>query len=81
MTSDWVKLTNFGIQSAVFNIHQLGDFNTDDYGADHQPCGRENAAICYDGNSSRILLFGGWANQWLDDVWQLKVGPTFKFDL
>lgn len=30
---------------------------------------------------SRLVIFGGWANKWLDDVWQINVssivGPPY----
>lgn len=42
---------------------------------------REHAAMCYDPEESRLIVFGGWANKWLDDVWQLNVssivGPPY----
>jgi len=42
---------------------------------------REHTAICYDKEESRLILFGGWANKWLDDVWQINVssivGPPY----
>jgi len=42
---------------------------------------REHSAICYDPEESRLVIFGGWANKWLDDVWQINVssivGPPY----
>ena len=45
------------------------------------PCPREHTAICYDPEESRMVIFGGWSNKWLDDVWQVNVssivGPPY----
>ncbi|CAD7974700.1 unnamed protein product [Amoebophrya sp. A25] len=42
---------------------------------------REHTAICYDKEESRLIFFGGWANKWLDDCWQINVssivGPPY----
>jgi len=42
---------------------------------------REHAAICYDPDESRLIVFGGWANKWFGDVWQINVssivGPPY----
>jgi dynein heavy chain, axonemal len=32
------------------------------------PCPREYAAISYDFNSSRMIIFGGWSHGWLSDM-------------
>ena len=46
-----------------------------------RPKGRENAAMFYDSNESRLVLFGGWANYWLGEVMALNVslitGPPY----
>jgi dynein heavy chain len=48
---------------------------------DARPAPREHSAICYDREESRLVIFGGWANKWLDDVWQINVssivGPPY----
>lgn len=45
------------------------------------PLGREHPAICYEPEESRLIIFGGWANKWLDDLWQINVssivGPPY----
>jgi dynein heavy chain len=45
------------------------------------PPGREHAAVCYEPEDSRLIIFGGWANKWMDDVWQINVssivGPPY----
>ncbi|OLQ11155.1 Dynein alpha chain, flagellar outer arm [Symbiodinium microadriaticum] len=50
-------------------------------GEDAHPPPREHSAICYDPEESRLVIFGGWANKWLDDVWQINVssivGPPY----
>ncbi len=42
---------------------------------------REHCAMCYDSEESRLIVFGGWSNKWLDDVWQINVssivGPPY----
>jgi len=46
-----------------------------------KPSGRENASLFWDQQESRLVLFGGWANTWLNDAWALKVnlitGPAY----
>lgn len=45
------------------------------------PSPREYAAVSYDYNSSRLMIFGGWSNGWLQDMWTLNVskivGPSY----
>lgn len=45
------------------------------------PKARENPAIFYDQNESRVIIHGGWNNNWLNDVWSLNVstitGPPY----
>ncbi|PHJ17432.1 dynein heavy chain family protein, partial [Cystoisospora suis] len=45
------------------------------------PRAREHTAIAYDAEESRLILFGGWVDDWLDDVWSLNVssivGPPY----
>lgn len=45
------------------------------------PAPREHSAISYDFVESRLIIFGGWANKWLPDVWQINVssivGPPY----
>jgi dynein heavy chain, axonemal len=42
---------------------------------------QKTGAICYDKEESRLIVCGGWANKWLDDVWQINVssivGPPY----
>jgi hypothetical protein len=44
------------------------------------PC-REYTALTYDHRDSRLLVFGGWNNGWLDDIYALAVskivGPSY----
>jgi len=48
---------------------------------DAMPLPREHSAICYEPDMSRLIIFGGWANKWLDDVWEINVssivGPPY----
>ena len=39
------------------------------------PVAREDCAVTYDPKTCKILMFGGWANRWLGDTWQLNVSP------
>lgn len=40
------------------------------------PAPRADAALVYDPSSSRLILHGGWANNWLGDIWTLNVGSV-----
>lgn len=37
--------------------------------------------MVYDPNDSRLIIYGGWANNWLNDMWVLNVssitGPPY----
>ena len=54
-----------------------GDHHTKPY----QPQPREYAAMAYDHKDSRLLVFGGWNNGWLNDLHALNVskivGPSY----
>lgn len=45
------------------------------------PAPREDAAWAFDGKTSKLIMFGGWANDWLDDCHMLDVsgivGPPY----
>ena len=45
------------------------------------PPGREYSSIIYDFKNYRLIVFGGWANEWLDDAHGLNVssivGPPY----
>ena len=45
------------------------------------PCAREYAAMSYDDNNRRLVVFGGWHNGWLNDLYTLDVskivGPPY----
>ena len=44
------------------------------------PC-REDSAWVYEAKTCSLLMFGGWANRWLGDLWKLNVasiiGPPY----
>ena len=48
---------------------------------DERPCPREYAAMSYDERDRRLLVFGGWNNGWLNDLYALDVskivGPSY----
>ena len=54
--------------------------NSDD-GKPLMPTPREYAAMAYDSKDSKLLLFGGWSNGWLNDLYSLNVskitGPPY----
>ncbi|ETN24826.1 hypothetical protein PPTG_01014 [Phytophthora nicotianae INRA-310] len=45
------------------------------------PCGRSDTTLAYDDKGSRLIVFGGWANAWLNDIFYLDVscvvGPPY----
>ncbi|KAG6962185.1 hypothetical protein JG688_00008722 [Phytophthora aleatoria] len=45
------------------------------------PCGRSDTTLAYDDKGSRLIVFGGWANVWLNDIFYLDVscvvGPPY----
>lgn len=45
------------------------------------PKAREHAAMIYDAEDSRLLIFGGWNSNWLGDLHSLNVslivGPPY----
>lgn len=45
------------------------------------PCGRSDTTLTYDDKGSRLIIFGGWANVWLNDIYSLDVscvvGPPY----
>jgi dynein heavy chain, axonemal len=56
---------------------------TEDEGQKTQikPKAREYSSISYDTRNSRLIVFGGWANEWLNDIYTLNVstivGPPY----
>jgi dynein heavy chain len=41
---------------------------------DKLPLARESPATFYNADDQRFYVFGGWANEWLNDMWMLPVG-------
>ena len=39
-----------------------------------KPSPRSDTCMAYDSKNSRLLVFGGWSDQWLDDIFTLDVG-------
>jgi len=35
---------------------------------------RESPGCFYNADEQRFYVFGGWANEWLNDMWMLPVG-------
>ena len=48
---------------------------------DERPCAREYSAMSYDESNRRLVVFGGWNNGWLNDLYTLDVskvvGPSY----
>jgi hypothetical protein len=48
---------------------------------DERPSAREYAAMSYDESNRRLVVFGGWHNGWLNDLYTLDVskivGPSY----
>jgi dynein heavy chain len=42
------------------------------------PPPRADSPIAYDPGNSALLLFGGWSNRWLGDLWLCRVSGTKK---
>jgi len=46
-----------------------------------KPKARESTALIYDPSDSRIIMFGGWSNAWMGDMYSLNVssivGPPY----
>jgi len=46
-----------------------------------QPHNREASQMIYDHKDSRLIIFGGWSNDWFGDLWSLNVsqivGPPY----
>lgn len=38
------------------------------------PLSRSDNTIAYDPKGSRLIVYGGWADEWLDDIYSLDVG-------
>lgn len=53
----------------------------DQDGGPFVPPEREYASMVYDQKNYRVVIFGGWANEWLSDVYALNVssivGPPY----
>jgi dynein heavy chain, axonemal len=39
-----------------------------------KPLARESPGCFYNADEQRFYVFGGWANEWLNDLWMLPVG-------
>ena len=48
---------------------------------EERPKPREYSAMTYDANNRRLVVFGGWYNGWLNDLYTLDVskivGPSY----
>lgn len=55
--------------------------DVDEKGGPILPKSREYSSMTYDSKDSRLILFGGWSNEWLNDIYTLNVsqivGPPY----
>lgn len=49
-------------------------YGSDEDAQEVMPKPREYSAMTYDQKEQRLLIFGGWNNGWIDDLWSIKVG-------
>jgi dynein heavy chain, axonemal len=42
------------------------------------PMKRSDSPLAFDASSAQLVLFGGWANRWLGDLWLCKVMMIIK---
>lgn len=72
----------FDLASKKFSSIQLED--EDGLKRAYTPRPREHSTLIYDRNESRLILFGGWNNNWLGDIHALKVskivGPPYAVE-
>lgn len=80
------KFGTFVNSSCVLDIDTMSWMNIqtedeDTEGGPYQPSEREYASMVYDSKNYRLIVFGGWANEWLSDVHALNVssivGPPY----
>ena len=49
---------------------------------DQKPLPRENSVVIYDKHEQKILIFGGWSGNYLNDLWELNIskitGPDYS---
>ena len=50
------------------------DYASDPDRFENIPSPREYSAMAYDGKESKLIIYGGWNNGWLDDLYSLNVG-------
>ncbi|KAJ8610166.1 hypothetical protein CTAYLR_008741 [Chrysophaeum taylorii] len=67
---------------SIFDAGTLKWTTPEDVGAEEDaPSARCDSALAFDPKSSKLVLFGGWSNQWLDDLYALDVslvvGPPY----
>jgi len=52
------------------------ELELDQSDTDPKPYKRESASILYDIKRRRMLIMGGYSNEWLDDIWSLDVSQV-----
>lgn len=60
------------------------EFTLDQTDKHPKPTKRESCALMYDIKKRRMLIYGGFSNEWLDDLWALDVsqivGPSYSIE-
>lgn len=56
--------------------------NVTDQKEDQKPLPRENSVMIYDKIDQRLIIFGGWSGNYLNDIWELNIssitGPDYS---
>jgi dynein heavy chain len=71
-------LNDVGVLDTGVGVWQYPNYGTEanDILGD-PPAPRADCAMDYDHKGSRLIVFGGWANEWYDEVYMLDVGPPY----
>ncbi len=74
--SNWRYCADFNIMDCASK-----SWMSSKVGGKHKPTCREDAAWAYDSKTARLILYGGWSDAWLSDLYNLDVsgivGPPY----
>ena len=61
---------------------KFSDVHITDQKEDQMPLPRENTVLIYDKIDQRLIIFGGWSGNYLNDIWELNIssitGPDYS---